>query len=928
MGMEISDQAAVLWAKKRSEDGYQYWLPLIVHLTDTQKTINYLFTHWLSPGQQRILAGSLSEEATQKLVKFVGFIHDIGKSTAAFQTKKSYDHDDALDEDLRSRLAQGGFQGLDEVLLASANKSPHALAGEAIIEELGVPESIGAIVGGHHGKPAKEVPEGQIDDYTANYYQDDVDPKVQEPWKDVQEELFKYGLISSGYQKVEDIPNITQPQAVILEGLLIMADWLASSEYLDREQTKPLFPLISLDQSWRDIDVNSRFRSALENWSVDDEWNPQRLDSEKLNSLDEIYFARWKFKPRPVQRSMSRAIGEALDPGMVIIEAPMGLGKTEIALLAVEQLAYVTGSDGLFMGLPTQATTNAMFDRVDDWLAGLAELQHGNFQIKLMHSKAQFNKEYQDLPDASSVYGDEDKPGEVVVNGWFSGKKSILAKFTVGTIDNLLLMGLKQKHLFLRHLGLSGKVVVIDEVHAYDAYMNQYLYKAINWLGAYHVPIVILSATLPKAKRNKLLEAYLVGKYGKKYRKKLAAPEGWEETQAYPLLSILDGSQIKQVTSFPGKSDQQPTHLQVKRLDLPDEALIAHVVNKIHDGGIAGVIVNTVKRAQKLAQLVPGDIKLMVLHSAFLANDRSAQETKIQKAIGKRGRRPDKMIVIGTQVLEQSLDIDFDVMYTDIAPMDLILQRAGRLHRHQIERPAALRSPQLFVMGIEGTNEYESGSGTVYGQYLLMKTDHFLKDEITLPNDISPLVQAVYDPKTDSEIADIDEAKADFEVKREKEKKKAHVFQVGEPKLKAGKTIHGWLSRDRGNIANDEQQASAAVRDIKETLEVILVQHTEEGNFLLDGRSLADVHSKEIAQQIIRLPFVITPNPDKVDQAIKDLETLTSRYFSGWQSDVWLKGSLVLPLDQDFSVTFEGWRLTYSSKLGLKYVQEDDNRGR
>lgn len=925
MTIKIFDRTSVLWAKKRTEDGHQSWLPLIVHLIDTQNTINYLLTNWLSPEQQRLLTGRLSEEETQRLVKFVGFIHDIGKGTAAFQVKKSSDHDDSLDEDLSSRLAQGGFRGLDEVVLASASQSPHALAGEAIIEGMGVPESIGAIIGGHHGKPAKEAPENQIDDYTANFYQDDIDPKVQKPWKAVQKELFKYGLTTSGYQEVADIPDITQPQAVVLEGLLIMADWLASSEYLDYQQEKPLFPLIPLNQSYQDIDIGSRFRRAMGNWSVGGEWQPQRIE---LNDLDQVYMDRWKFKPRPVQRSMSQAIGKALDPGMVIVEAPMGLGKTEIALLAVEQLAYMTGSDGLFMGLPTQATTNAMFNRVNKWLNFLADFQDENFEIKLMHSKAQFNKTYRSLPDASNVYGEADDHGDVVVNGWFSGKKSILSKFTVGTIDNLLLMGLKQKHLFLRHLGFSGKVVVIDEVHAYDAYMNQYLYKAVNWLGAYHVPIVILSATLPKAKRNALLEAYLLGKYGKKYVRKLVAPKGWEETQAYPLLSILDGSQIKQTTTFPGKSDQQPAHIQVKRLDLPDEDLIDHAVHKISDGGVAGIIVNTVKRAQKLAQLVPPDIQLMVMHSAFLANDRSVQETKIQDAIGKHGNRPEKMIVIGTQVLEQSLDIDFDIMYTDIAPMDLILQRAGRLHRHQIERPAALRSPQLFVMGIEGTNEYEAGSTFVYGQYLLMKTDHFLKNEITLPDDISPLVQEVYDPKTDSEITDIAEAKADFAAKFEKEEKKAHVFQVGEPKLKAGKTIHGWLSRDLGNIGNDEQQASAAVRDIKETLEVILVQHTEEGNFLLDGRSLADVQSKEIAQQIIRLPFVITPNPDKVDQAIKDLETLTSRYFSGWQSDVWLKGSLVLPLDQDFSVTFEGWRLTYSSKLGLKYVQEDDNRGR
>jgi len=916
MKKKISKQAAALWAKKRSEDGQQYWLPLIVHLIDAQNTINWLFNHWISDGQRQLLEGSLSEEGTQKLIKFVGFIHDIGKATPAFQTKQSNEHDESLDDQLKARLAHGGFPKLEDLCLTSPNKSPHARAGEAIIEALEVPSSIGAIIGGHHGKPESERPDGQLKVYTANFWQSDNKPELQKPWQQVQKELFDYGLTSSGYQTATEIPDIKQPQAVILEGLLIMADWLASSEYLSPAQNIPLFPLIDVDQSWQDINTTTRFREAMTQWDLGGKWNPQKVN------LKDAYEKRWQFVPRPVQKVMTDAIEQTIDPGMVIIEAPMGLGKTEIALLAAEQLAFKTGRDGLFMGLPTQATTNAMFDRVEDWLAFLAQDQDENFPIKMMQGKSQSNKKYCDLPRATNVDATEDESGSVVLNDWFSGKKSILTKFVVGTIDNLLLMGLKQKHLFLRHLGFSGKVVIIDEVHAYDSYMNQYLYKAISWLGAYHVPIVILSATLPKAKRNKLLESYLKGKYGRNYKKQLVAPEDWKESQAYPLLSILDGCHLEQVKDFPGQSDQKPMQLQVKRLNVPDDELISQVVTKLSDGGIAGIIVNTVKRAQALAQLVPADVELMVLHSAFLATDRDVQETKLQEAIGKRGNRPHKMIVIGTQVLEQSLDIDFDILYTDIAPMDLILQRAGRLHRHQLERPQTLQVPQLFIMGIQGPNDYGDGNEAVYGRYLLMKTDHFLKATITLPDDISPLVQQVYDPQTDHEVVDIDTAEEKFAENLEHEKKKASVFQINNPKLKAGNTIHDWLGRNLGSVDQDEQKASAAVRDIKETLEVILVQHTVEGNFLLDGRRLDTVPSQEIAQQVIRIPAAVTPN---IDQAITALETLTSHYFLGWQNDIWLKGALALPLDQNLSASFEGWQLSYSSELGLKYVKEGDH---
>jgi len=920
MNIKVSGQASVLWAKKRAENGRHAWLPVIVHLIDTQNSINWLFNHWLSRGQRDLLIGASTEQETQKLVKFLGFIHDVGKATAAFQIKESYDRDEILDDQLKSQLSSGGFLNLDELFLVSPNKSPHAIAGEAIIESLGIPVSVGAIIGGHHGKPAVEPPRGQIRDYTANYFQSDNETECQEPWKHVQQELLSCGLRTSGYQTVEDVPVITQPQAVLLEGLLIMSDWLASSEYLfDRAKKVPLFPLINIDESWKDIDMNQRFRQAMMAWDFGGEWMPEKI------TVEDPYKLRWGFEARPVQSAITKEISKVTDPGIIIIEAPMGIGKTEIALVAVEQLAYISGMDGVFMGLPTQATTNAMFGRVEEWLRFLAQTQNDNFQIKLMHGRSQFNQKYRCLPSAANVY-DNDESGEIVVNSWFSGKKSILTKFTVGTIDNLLLMGLKQKHLFLRHLGFSGKVVIIDEVHAYDSYMNQYLYKAINWLGAYHVPIVILSATLPTEKRNSLLRAYLRGKYGRQYRKEVNARAGWEESQAYPLLSIVDGRQIKQVSEFPGRSDQKEMKIQVHRLNLSDEELIKDVVNKIRDGGIAGVIVNTVKRAQSLAKLVPKDLKLMLLHSAFLATDRINQETELQKAVGKKGHRPERMIVIGTQVLEQSLDIDFDVLYTDIAPMDLILQRAGRLHRHQIKRSEALIQPQLFIMGIEESDEYGKGNEAVYSKYLLMKTDHFLQETITLPDDISLLVQRVYEIGSDQDVLGINLARANYDVELERQRKKAKVFQIDSPKLKVGATIHNWLGRGLGKVDQDEQKAGAAVRDIKETLEVILVQHTSKGNYWLDGRQLSCVNPQEIAQQLIRIPSVVTPTSGQVDQAIKELETLTSQYFSSWQDNIWLKGALSLPLDENLSIVFEGWRLAYSSDLGLKY-EKDDERG-
>lgn len=172
--------------------------------------------------------------------------------------------------------------------------------------------------------------------------------------------------------------------------------------------------------------------------------------------------------------------------------------------------------------------------------------------------------------------------------------------------------------------------------------MSSYLEKAIEWLGAYHVPVVALSATLPVDKRNELLTAYCRGKYGSEKFK--AQNTNWQTCQAYPLLSILDGKILKQKSDFSTQADD--TTVKVTRLNIENYDLIEKINDQIEDGGVAGVIVNTVKRAQELAKIAEKecseDTQILVLHSAFLANDRSNLESKLEKSIGNHQKRPKK----------------------------------------------------------------------------------------------------------------------------------------------------------------------------------------------------------------------------------------------------------------------------------------------
>ena len=269
------------------------------------------------------------------------------------------------------------------------------------------------------------------------------------------------------------------------------------------------------------------------------------------------------------------------------------------------------------------------------------------------------------------------------------------------------------------------------------------------------------------------------------------------------------------------------------------------------------------------------------------------------------------------------MDIDFDVMYTDIAPIDLILQRAGRLHRHNIERPKKLEVPQLYVMGATEYGSYSSANEAIYARYLLLKTDHFLSDKITLPNDISPLVQSVYDTNTDYQDDELAKAISVFDADKEKAEEKAGKFQIEDPKPR--RIIHGWLGMAQLGIDKDEVRAQATVRDIKETIEVILLQERKDGYYLLDGRKVSNLEEKNrdkiIAQQVIRLPVAVTPN---IGKSINYLEGITIDKFRAWQQSIWLKGALALVLDEQQKTNFNGWNLSYSPKLGLCYEKQDN----
>ena len=630
----------------------------------------------------------------------------------------------------------------------------------------------------------------------------------------------------------------------------------------------------------------------------------------------------------------------------MIYEAATGSGKTEASLVASEILANKTARTGLFFALPSQATSNSMFSRINKWLSKHSEKTGESLPTRLIHGKAYLNEDFTRLRPASEIYENEDgEEAGLSVNSYFTGRKlAILDDFTVGTIDQVLLMALKQKHLMLKHLGLSNKVVIIDEVHSYDTYMSVYLDEALKWLGSYKVPVIILSATLPMDRRNDLLEAYLIGRYGK--IRNMPRPENYENNRAYPLLTYNDVREILQNEDF---SEAKKKSIAIKKIGLDEFDSIYSIVEKQRPhGGAIGIFVNTVRKAQEVARALMEKFSgedVSLIHSAYIASHRLKKEKELIQLLGpgKNGKpnpnRPKFKVIVGTQVMEQSLDIDFDLIFTELAPIDLLIQRMGRLHRHKENiRPKNLENPQAYVLNAKDFN-FDKGSGYVYKKKILMRTEYFLPDEIIVPDSVSDLVQDVYGKK-EMEISEenrtiYEEYERSYESLVKRKEVKAGAFRIANPQQKIGeeKNISKWIANSNPSAEKFEENALAQVRDSLETLEVILLKEVKGGLSLIGSEdpitSLDKGVDKKIAQETIRLPAALCHGKCrdkeryKLDVLIEDLEDYYNENLSFWDDSTWLKGNLAMVLDEKGCYEFDGFLITYDEDRGLIYTRKE-----
>lgn len=900
---------AAFLAGKTNKENPDEWLPLWMHLIDTAGIMGNLIDYWLPESAKDFITESIPKEKLKAVAAFIGLTHDLGKSTAVFQSKICTQ----LPE-IKNKLSEWDFGLANITRFEDGKMTPHALAGYSILLKYGCPKEIGTVIGAHHGKPTDNNvdPETQIEVFYPNYFgiggDREKQKKQKKVWEGIWKEYLDYALKVSGIGRVEDIPLPSVPCQVILSGLLIMADWIASNTYY--------FPLIPVDECGSAEVYPARITDAWDKLSLTENWAPLCFAMDHSS-----FYQRFGFYVNEVQNLMLEAVLSSSRPGVYILEARMGSGKTEAALAAAEVLAARFGAGGLFFALPTQATANGIFGRLESWALEQAENDCAVHGIRLAHGMAEMNDQYSSLFHGTAYLQDEEGAAGLVVHPWFTGKKqALLSDFVIGTVDQLLMAALRQKFVMLRHLGLAGKVVIIDECHAYDAYMNQYLDRALTWLGEYKVPVVLLSATLPEKRRAELIEAYLDGKVS------CEVPE-WRTNRGYPLLTWTDGNEIKQAT-VPGKEKNREVMIERCR----DEDMEHILSRELQGGGCAGIIVNTVARAQNIAfqlrKALP-DCRIIVFHSRFVAMDRAEIEKELQALLGKTStsEQRDGLIVIGTQVLEQSLDIDFDVMITDLCPMDLLLQRIGRLQRHGWRRrPKELSAAKCYVLGAM-QEALEPGAKEVYGEWLLLHTRDLLRKTLVLPEDIPNLVQEAYREREEDKNCSkqYKEAWKEFNKKREAKEKNAEEYRLMGP-------IHSkyiTTMDDMLNTPKDAENGEAAVRDGVSALEVLVMMLRNDGtvHFLpwidqgeeipMDRVPDQDI-CRKIARQRLRLPAMFSYRAREI---ISQLET-NGGFLREWYNSGLLKGELFLLLGEDLKCNLCGANLFYSREFGLQYEKE------
>ena len=679
-----------LWAKSNP------YKQLLSHMLDTgccavqflsapssRSVLQFLMDQW-----------QYDEKETIDFAAYLAAMHDIGKAMPQFQVQ---------DENMAARI-----RTIETEELFSGNcieRIQHEYYSARIFSRIWkqrknpkpVYDSYAAVLFLHHQREEKQR-----------------GPVIPLEWAGLQNKLESY--VRSVFPVHDTLPCPISMDAVciLLSGLIILCDWTASSGPFDG------IPEVGKDY------ISSASTIALHvmrSYGLAD--NRNRAGKLSFQSL-------WPHitSLRGIQKCCNQLNPEA---PITVIEAPMGEGKTEAALYMAEIMRNTWNKRGIYVALPTQATSNQIFIRTTSMLAniegGHARLMHGTAFLQIPEKHIQ----------------NDDSDNRLEAERWLGSlRMGMLDENGVGTVDQAMAGVLKARFSVLRLLGLTNKVLVVDELHAYDAYMSEIIQSLLKWCRVLRIPVILLSATLQHSQRKAYLSCF--------------TEDPLEElSSAYPLITQIDSAgHLSQTSTL--ASIETVYNFDPVRLGEDFTVIAGYAVERVKKAGCFCILMNTVKKAQHVYQalrdLAGSDTETMLFHARFPMGRRAEIEKECIRRFGNGPdvKRPRKMILVATQVVEQSLDLDFDGMLTELAPIDLLLQRAGRVHRHRGRtRPSGLEKPVIHVIlpdeSAKSDPEIRYGStGYIYAPFLLLNTEHMTENgkQVCVPGDVRKVIEQVY----------------------------------------------------------------------------------------------------------------------------------------------------------------------------------------
>lgn len=665
-----------LWAKLGAAAPAGYY-PLSCHLLDTAAVASALWRRSLPAPTRRLISQMLrvdDEAAAGRWLAFLAALHDLGKATPGFQAQSPAQ---------RHRLQRLGLS------FPAAATSDHTLLGTHLLSRLLLPvlgpqadlyaaDALATATAEHHGSPRSVRRCGERD-------------LGGQAWDALRVSLLQTVAAHTHPQDQTPPPGLTSPShalLVLLGALIRLSDWIASNptnfRCLEEPFTLHEYLPIAADRADKAV--------AGMNWTD---------DNTDVNDFAELF----GLQPNAMQRIVNIAAGELREPALIILEAPTGVGKTEAALHLAHRFQQNGQTQGYYLALPTQGTATALQQRLQ---------RYEHQEVQLIHGQA-----------------DPKSAGGLTVS---AGR--LLAPTAVGTIDQSLLAVAHDRQAWVRLLGLANKTIILNEVHAYDAYTCTLLQRLLEWLAALNCSVIILTATLPQQQREALVQAWT--------RRAQPLP-----LSTYPRVTVSTANRL-QVYSLPV---EQRRRITIRHRPAENDRLAEDLTQALREGGCAACVCNTVSGAQELYQrlrepLREAGIPLSLLHARFPARERRAREQEVLAAFGPGGdRRPYQAVLVATQVVEQSLDVDFDLLISEHAPVDVLLQRLGRLHRHRRPRPATMAEPQMWLLHPPATSGNPFGSAAkVYDEYVLLQSWLQLRDRdsLDLPGETERLIEAVY----------------------------------------------------------------------------------------------------------------------------------------------------------------------------------------